>query len=306
MTQNIKIIGPENIVNGKLLAEQIIASANDSITKILQTDAENNAIQKLPHLAILLIGNDPASELYVKTKSARAKELGIETSLYKFPSDTKQSEILFLIDVLNDDENINGIMIQLPLPKNFGTDEILNRVAKIKDVDGTADNSDFYPATSLAIMETLHTITQELGIKIAGKIATVIGASKDVGQPTQKLLTDEKVISTMVDKSWAQKDIIALCQKSDIVITATGNKFLVEKNWIKNGAIVIDVGITRIGTTETGKAILRGDADIENIKTIASAITPVVGGIGPVTISMLMKNVITAYQNQNKKLKQEK
>ncbi len=296
----MKIIGKDNIVNGKLLAEKIFASVGDSISEILKTDAEKHKTARLPHLSILLIGNNPASELYIKTKSARAKELGIETSLYRFPEDAKLEDILFLIDVLNEDENVNGIMTQLPLPKQFDAEKILNRVAPEKDVDGTADKSDFFSATALAIMETLRTVARELDIKLPGKIATVIGASKDVGQPTQKLLTNEKVKSTIVDKSWSEQDIKSLCQKSDIIVTATGNQNLVKKDWVKNGAIIIDVGITRIGTTADGKAILAGDADTENIKKIASAITPVIGGIGPNTISMLMKNIVTAYKNQNK------
>jgi len=295
-----KIINDEHIIDGKSLAESVIDDVKHDISNILKwSDKHCNKTIKLPHLAIILVGDNPASQLYVKTKSEKAKDLGIETSLYKFSDSVTEADILFLIDTLNKDTDINGIMVQLPLPACFDTEKILNSVVPIKDVDGTSDNSKFTPATALAIIKTIDVVAEELNIDLKGKIATVIGASKEVGNPVHDLLISKGVISTITDKNWDELAIKDLCVKSDIVVSATGCMGLIKSDWVKIDAIIVDVGITKIGVSASGKAILRGDVDINGVKNKVSAITPVVGGIGPVTISMLMTNIVKAYELQN-------
>ena len=294
------IISEKHIVDGKVLAESIINDVKTDIADILKWNDEHcHKTIKLPHLAIILVGDNPASSLYVKTKSTKAKELGIEASLYKFPASVNEEDILFLIQTLNSDNDINGIMVQLPLPHNLNTENILNSVIPIKDVDGTASNSKFVPATALAVVRTIDVISEELNINLKDKVATVIGSSKEVGRPVHNLLTSKGIISTVTDKTCKEDSIKDLCSKSDIIVSATGCMSLVKRDWIKDGAVVIDVGITKVGVSASGKAILKGDVDIDNVLDKVSAITPVVGGIGPITISMLMTNIVKAYRSQN-------
>lgn len=295
-----KIISDEHIINGKFLADVVIDEVKSEISDLLKYASDNHVTQRLPHLAIILVGDNPASELYVKTKSNRAKEIGIETSLYKFSNTVKEQDILFLIDTLNKDSDINGIMIQLPLPKNINTENILNSVLPIKDVDGTCDNSEFIPATARAIIKVIDTVTDELNIDLNGKVATVIGSSKEVGKPVHNILISKGISSQIVDKNFSEDYIKNLCTNSDIIVSATGSAGLIKQDWVKYNSIVVDVGITKIGVSASGKAILRGDADIDNIKGKVVAITPVVGGIGPITVSMLMSNIVQAYKLQYK------
>lgn len=199
------IISDGHIVDGKTIADNIINDVKLDISSILKWDDEHcHKTIKLPHLTIILVGDNPASALYVKTKSAKAKELGIEASLYRFSGNVSEEDVLFLIQTLNEDNNVNGIMIQLPLPPHLNTEKILNSVTPIKDVDGTADNSEFVPATALAIIKTIDIVSDELNIDLKGKVATVIGSSKEVGKPVHNLLMSKGVISTITDKTWKE------------------------------------------------------------------------------------------------------
>ena len=287
----------DKIIDGKSLSNTIA----ENLKKEIQQICSNEKINTPPNLAIILIGEDPASELYVKAKANISKDLGIETSVYKIPSETKEKDILFLIDTLNKDETINGIIVQLPLPDKFNTDKILSKIDHTKDVDGEVEKSSFTPATAIAAMTILKEVFSEIDDVIKNKSAVVIGDSKIVGKPIHNLLLEEEVKSINVNTNNSVDEIKKLCQQSDIIVSATGQAEMIKSDWVKEDAIIIDIGITKIGTNEkTGKSILRGDVAINEVKYKVCAITPVIGGIGPMTIIMLMQNTIKAFKEQNK------
>lgn len=287
----------DKIIDGKSLSNTIA----ENLKKEIQQICSNEKINTPPNLAIILIGEDPASELYVKAKANISKDLGIETSVYKIPSETNEKDILFLIDTLNKDETINGIIVQLPLPEKFNTDKILSKIDPAKDVDGEVEKSSFTPATAIAAMTILKEVFSEIDDVIKNKSAVVIGDSKIVGKPIHNLLLEEKVKSINVNTNNSVDEIKKLCQQSDIIVSATGQAEMIKSDWVKEDAIIIDIGITKIGTNEkTGKSILRGDVAINEVKDKVCAITPVIGGIGPMTIIMLMQNTIKAFKEQNK------
>ena len=246
-----------------------------------------------PKLAIILAGDDEASLIYVKNKQKSAKEIGIETKLFHLPTSCSEEKITNIIEDMNNDPDINGIIVQLPLPEHLNTNLIINKISPLKDVDGfhpyntgMLQNNEkpyFVAATPLGIM----TLIKEKYPNLTGKNVVIIGASLIVGRPLATLLLNQECTVTITHIH--TKNIKDLTQKADILVAACGVANLVKKDWIKRDAILIDVGINRLN----GK--ICGDIDFEDIQDYAKAITPVPGGVGPMTIAMLLQNTYEGY-----------
>ena len=275
------------IINGRQIANQILENIGKNISE--------SAI--LPKLAIILVGDDEASRVYVKNKQKASEQVGICAQLFHLPTDTTQENVLKLIDDCNNDAEINGIIVQLPLPEHLNSGEIINRISPLKDVDGfhpyntgLLQNNEkpyFIAATPLGIM----TMLQTLSMNLSGKNAVLIGASLIVGRPLATLLLNQECTVTITHIH--TRNIKELTAKADILVAACGVANLVKKDWVKDGAVLIDVGINR----ENGK--LCGDIDFEDVKEKASSITPVPGGVGPMTVAMLLQNTYNAYLLQH-------
>lgn len=250
-----------------------------------------------PGLAVIIVGDDPASQVYVRNKEKACEECGFYSVKYALDADTTQSELNALIDRLNKDEKINGILCQLPLPKHLDDKEVINRIDPIKDVDAfhpvnvgaiMIGDYNFLPCTPAGVMELIHST----GVDVTGKKAVVIGRSNIVGKPMAMLLLHENATVEITHSKTL--DLKSITKEADILVAAIGRAKFVTADMVKNGAIVIDVGMNR---DENGK--LCGDVDFENVKDKCSFITPVPGGVGPMTISMLMRNTLTAAKLQN-------
>lgn len=250
-----------------------------------------------PGLAVIIVGDDPASQVYVRNKEKACEECGFYSVKYALDADTTQSELNALIDKLNKDEKINGILCQLPLPKHLDDKEVINRIDPIKDVDAfhpvnvgaiMIGDYNFLPCTPAGVMELIH----YTGVDVTGKKAVVIGRSNIVGKPMAMLLLHENATVEITHSKTL--DLKSITKEADILVAAIGRAKFVTADMVKNGAIVIDVGMNR---DENGK--LCGDVDFENVKDKCSFITPVPGGVGPMTISMLMRNTLTAAKLQN-------
>lgn len=250
-----------------------------------------------PGLAVIIVGDDPASQVYVRNKEKACEECGFYSVKYALDADTTQSELNALIDKLNNDEKINGILCQLPLPKHLDDKEVINRIDPIKDVDAfhpvnvgaiMIGDYNFLPCTPAGVMELIHST----GVDVTGKKAVVIGRSNIVGKPMAMLLLHENATVEITHSKTL--DLKSITKEADILVAAIGRAKFVTADMVKNGAIVIDVGMNR---DENGK--LCGDVDFENVKDKCSFITPVPGGVGPMTISMLMRNTLTAAKLQN-------
>lgn len=250
-----------------------------------------------PGLAVIIVGDDPASQVYVRNKEKACEECGFYSVKYALDADTTQSELNALIDKLNKDEKINGILCQLPLPKHLDDKEVINRIDPIKDVDAfhpvnvgaiMIGDYNFLPCTPAGVMELIHST----GVDVTGKKAVVIGRSNIVGKPMAMLLLHENATVEITHSKTL--DLKSITKEADILVAAIGRAKFVTADMVKNDAIVIDVGMNR---DENGK--LCGDVDFENVKDKCSFITPVPGGVGPMTISMLMRNTLTAAKLQN-------
>ena len=250
-----------------------------------------------PGLAVVIVGNDPASKVYVGRKEAMCAELGMYSEKYALPEDTAQSELLALIEKLNSDPNIHGILVQLPLPEPLDEKAVIAAIAPQKDVDAfhpvnvgkiMIGDYDFVPCTPAGIMELIA----ESGVEVEGKNCVVIGRSNIVGKPMSMLLLHKNGTVTICHSR--TKNLAEITRNADILVAAVGRAHFVTADMVKPGAVVIDVGMNRL---EDGK--LAGDVDFDAVEPISAAITPVPGGVGPMTISMLMKNTITAAKRQN-------
>ena len=276
------------LIDGKQIATEIKKELQQKITEL--SDA--------PKLAVILAGHDGPSEIYVKNKQKSAFELGIETTLYAFEDNVSQEELEKLIDNLNEDQSVNGIMIQLPLPKHLNTENLLNRILPAKDVDGfhafnigllqKGNRSGMIAATPKGILRLI----KKINVELKGKNALVVGRSNIVGKPMAMLLLGEDCTVTMAHAK--TKDLKSFCLNADIIVSATGCPKMIKGDWVKKGAVVIDVGICR---DEDGK--LCGDVDFDEVRKVASYITPVPGGVGPMTIAMLLENTYEAYLKQH-------
>ena len=280
-----------DIIDGKAFAATIRAE----VARDAALFREKTGIQ--PGLAVVLVGNDPASEVYVRNKGIQAKEAGFASLEYKLPADTTQEALLAKVAELNADPQVHGILVQLPLPKHLDADAVLNAITPDKDVDGFhpvnvgrlwTGNPVSIPCTPLGCSLILR---DRLG-DLAGKRAIVIGRSNIVGKPMVALLLAANATVTVAHSR--SPDLPALCRFADIVIAAVGKAQLVKGDWLKPGAIVLDVGINRI--TEGDKTRLVGDVDFASAVETAGAITPVPGGIGPMTIACLLRNTLACAQ----------
>ncbi len=258
-----------------------------------------------PGLATVLIGDNPASEIYVRNKIKSCQEIGVESFPHNLPKTMTQKEVLALLDELNADTKVNGILVQLPLPEQLGTEELLTRIKPEKDVDGfhpmnvyklyANKNLKEIEASGCLLPCTPHGILvmlQEAGIDPSGKHAVIVGRSTIVGKPMQLLLMACNATVTVCHSR--TKNINDVIRQGDIVVAAMGVARFVKKEMVTDGAVVIDVGMNRVD----GK--LCGDVDFDAVKEVASKITPVPGGVGPMTIAMLMKNTVRAAKVQNK------
>lgn len=271
------------IIDGKQIAADIREKLKQKIARL----------PVAPQLAIVLVGNDEPSLIYVRNKQKASAQIGLQSQLYHVDEDTSEEELLNVIAKLNADKQINGIIVQLPLPKQLNTNRIINAISPLKDVDGfhpyntgMLQNNEqpyFIAATPLGVMKLIKSVNQNL----SGKNVVLIGASLIVGRPLATLLLNQECTVSITHAQ--TKNIKELTTKADILVAACGVAKLVKADWIKENAILIDVGINR----DSGK--LCGDIDFEDVKEKAGAITPVPGGVGPMTIAMLLSNTVDAY-----------
>lgn len=253
----------------------------------------------IPKLVVVLIGNDPASKSYVSGKQKAADFIGIDSELITLDDTTSEQALLDLIEQLNNDESVNGILVQLPLPDQINEQAIIEAISLEKDVDGfhpisigrmLTQQDTFLPCTPYGIL----TMLQSKNIEMAGKHAVIIGRSNIVGKPVGQLLLNEHATVSYCHSR--TKDLKAMTKQADILIAAVGREEMIDASYIKPGAVVIDVGVNR-----TKEGTLTGDVDFDSAKAVASYITPVPKGVGPMTITMLMKNTIKAAKNQHTK-----
>ncbi len=275
-----------SIIDGNKIAQDI----RNEVRKGAQELKEQQGI--IPGLAVVLVGDDPASQVYVGRKAKACAEVGFLSREYQLPAETEEKKLLKIIKKLNKDDLVHGILVQLPLPKHISTETIIAAIDPCKDVDGfhpvnvgglVTGTPLFVPCTPRGIMELIS----RSGIELAGKEAVVVGRSNIVGKPMALLLLAQNATVTMCHSK--TKDLAAVTGRADVLVAAIGKPHMIKANMVKDGAIVIDVGVNRL---ENGK--LAGDVAFEEVAAKASFITPVPGGVGPMTIAMLMKNTLEA------------
>ncbi len=288
--------GEANMTQAKLIdGNAFSATLRDEITARVHELRDHHHV--VPGLAVVLVGEDPASQVYVRNKHKRTVESGMNSFEHKLPADTSEKDLLTLIEGLNDDPAVHGILVQLPLPKHINAEKVIEAIRPDKDVDGfhpwnvgmlASGGIGLIPCTPLGSMMLLR---DTLG-KLAGLKAVVIGRSNIVGKPMAHLLIRESCTVTVAHSR--TKDLPAEVRAADIVVAAVGQPEMVRGDWIKPGATVIDVGINRVPGAEPGKTKLVGDVNFAEAVQVAGAITPVPGGVGPMTIACLLRNTLTA------------
>ena len=284
------------LIDGKKISEKVL----DEIKFSVQNRVKNNL--KIPHLAAILVGDDGASKTYVNSKIKACEKVGFKSSLFKFDDSISEIELINQIKNINENDDIDGFIVQLPLPKHINQEVILNKVSPAKDVDGFHPNNygkmtlgidTFIPATPAGIVELI----ERSEIQTEGKKCLVIGRSQIVGRPISILLSQNKSFgnSTVTVAHSRSKDLEKLCLDSDIIISAIGIPEFIKGNMIKKGSSIIDVGITRVDDLSSPKGYrIVGDVDFKSVSNTVGYITPVPGGVGPMTISMLLKNTLKA------------
>lgn len=282
------------LIDGKEVANRVREGLKAEI-------AELTAAGHTPGLAVVLVGEDPASQVYVGSKVKACAELGLYSQKWALPADTTQEELVELIHKLNADDRIHGILVQSPPPPHIDEEAVILNIDPRKDVDGfhpvnvaklvLEEEEGFVPCTPLGCMELL----KAYGVETAGKHAVVVGRSMIVGKPMANLLVAKKANATVTIAHSRTKDLPGLCRTADIIVAAVGRPEMIKADFVKEGAVVIDVGINRIpdATRPRGYRIV-GDVDFEAVKDRCSYITPVPGGVGPMTIAMLMANTVKA------------
>ncbi len=289
------------IIDGKIIAAEVRAETKQEVEKFVGLYKIN------PCLAVVLVGENPASQVYVRTKSKMAKEIGMDVEDHIKDTNISEQELIDLINQLNNDKKVNGILVQLPLPDHIDSRVIIDAIDPIKDADGfhalnVGRNSiggdllkkSFVPCTPLGCYLMLKKSIPNL----SGMHAVIIGRSNIVGKPMAQLLLEESCTVTIVHSR--TKDIETITRQADILVAAVGRPLMVKSDWIKPGAVVIDVGINRVEHPEdTSKTMLVGDVDYADAINVASAITPVPGGVGPMTIACLLRNTVEAAFRQN-------
>lgn len=278
-----------NIIDGKKIAEEVRAEIKQEVTEL-----KNRGIE--PGLAVVLVGDNPASQVYVNNKHKACGEAGIYSEVHRLPVDTPQEEVLALIAQLNYDKKIHGILVQLPLPEQIEEKAVINAIAPAKDVDGfgpanvgnlVIGDECFSPCTPHGIIVMLD----KIGVDPKGQRAVIVGRSNIVGKPVAMMLLHRHATVTICHTR--TRDLVWECKQGDILVVAAGRPRVITGEMIKEGAVVIDVGVNRL---ENGK--LCGDVDFESASQAASWITPVPGGVGPMTITMLLKNTVEATKRQ--------
>ena len=279
-----------NIISGKAVAAALNAQTAEQVQQLRAQGAEVS-------LAVIIVGDDPASRVYVNNKKKACEYVGFRSLEYAMPAETTQEELIALIEELNDRDDVNGILCQLPVPKHIDDKAVIAAISVEKDVDAFSSfnvgkimigDYDFLPCTPAGVMEMLH----YYDIEVEGKNCVVIGRSNIVGKPMSMLLLHENGTVTMTHSR--TKDLASFTKEADILVAAVGRAKFVTDDMVKDGAVVIDVGMNR---DENGK--LCGDVDFDSVKEKCSYITPVPGGVGPMTIAMLMQNTLKAYHIQN-------
>ena len=273
------------IIKGKEVAEHVLADVRAGVDALLARGIT-------PCLAVILVGDDPASEVYVRKKKEKCEELGIRSLQIHLPAETTQQELLARVEALNADPSVHGVLCQLPLPEQIDEQTIVRAVRPEKDVDGftcriSADERDLMPCTSAGVMEMLR----YAGVAVAGKRCVVVGRSNIVGKPMAALLLQADGTVTVCHSK--TRDLAAVTREADILVAAVGKPHFITADMVKEGAVVIDVGVNRMAEKK-----LLGDVDFEAVEKKASFITPVPGGVGLMTIAMLMKNTVRAAAQQ--------
>ena len=289
------------LIDGKKISEKVL----DEIKLSVKNRVKKNL--KIPHLAAILVGDDGASKTYVNSKIKACKKVGFKSSLFKFDYSISEIDLINQIEKINQNDDIDGFIVQLPLPKHINQESILNKITPAKDVDGFHPNNygkmtlginSFIPATPAGIIELI----ERSEIQTEGKKCLVIGRSQIVGRPISILLSQNKIFgnSTVTVAHSRTKDLEKLCLDSDIIISAIGIPEFIKGNMIKKGSSIIDVGITRVEdlSSPNGYRIV-GDVDFKSVSDNVGFITPVPGGVGPMTISMLLKNTLKACKNSD-------
>jgi len=289
-----------------LVLDGKISSAAVKASLLEQTSALKAAGKRTPHLAAILVGNDGASETYVASKVRNCEETGFESSLFRFEASVTEAELLAQIEALNTNENVDGILVQLPLPKHIDDAKVIEAINPKKDVDG------FHPSNAGRLVQGLNTFIpatpygvllmfEHFKIETKGKRAVVIGRSNIVGRPMSILLSSDhpqgNCTVTCCHRYTPKEDLIEICSKADILVVAVGMPDFIDASMIKPGAVIIDVGITRVADATAAKGFrIKGDVNYASAITVASAVTPVPGGVGLMTIAGLLKNTMKAYQ----------
>ncbi|KAL5019301.1 hypothetical protein ScPMuIL_005023 [Solemya velum] len=294
------------IIDGRAIAQTIKDEVKAQVEKIVSSAGRR------PHLCVILVGDDPASAVYVKNKIESANYTGISSDNIKLPNNSTQKEVVDIIKALNTNADVDGILVQLPIAGHMDERTICNTVVPHKDVDGfhvlnagrfMVDQKAFMPATPAGVME----IIRRVGIKTRGQNAVVCGRSKNVGLPIAMLLHADgnhdsnaggDATTTICHRNTPHDQLRRLTETADLIVSATGVRNLITGDMVKEGVAVIDVGITRIVDPKSGKARLVGDVDFESVAEKASFITPVPGGVGPVTVAMLLQNTLKAYKRE--------
>ena len=283
------------IISGTEIAKEIREELKQEIAEL---KAKHNLV---PGLVTVLVGEDPASQVYVGSKVKTCEALGVYSERHDLPVDTSEADLLALIDKLNKDPRIHGILVQLPLPKHINETNVLFAINPKKDVDGfhpvnvgklMIGEPDYLPCTPHGIQQLLI----RSGVEIEGAEVVVVGRSNIVGKPIANILLQKQkgANATVTVCHTRTRDISFHTKRADILIVAAGRPKAITADMVKEGVVVIDVGVNRIGMSESGKAILAGDVDFEAVKEKAKAISPVPGGVGPMTITMLMLNTVRA------------
>lgn len=280
------------LMDGKAVAESVRGELKERVDKLASRHG------RPPGLAVMLIGENPASQIYVKNKTQSCKKVGIASHLHQFGEDAQLNEILDCINSLNQSPAIDGILVQLPLPKHLPTEQILFAVNPRKDVDGLHPHNlgllasgkvGLRPCTPLGIMVLL----ERYNVELEGRRAVVIGRSNLVGKPISLMLMEKNATVTMCHSR--SRDLDAIVREGDVVIAAAGKAELVSGSWLKTGAVVIDVGIHRRNLAD-GQSEIVGDVNFQEALPVASLITPVPGGVGPMTVAMLLSNAVQSYE----------
>jgi methylenetetrahydrofolate dehydrogenase (NADP+)/methenyltetrahydrofolate cyclohydrolase len=281
------------VLDGKKLAEEVRAEVKKGVDAFVAKHG------RAPGLTVILVGEDPASQVYTRNKEKMAKEVGMNGALHRLPAETSEADLLAFLDKLNRDDAVDGILVQLPLPKQIDSEKVLDAVHPAKDVDGfhpvnagllASGRASLVACTPRGCMK----LVELSGVKLEGARAVVVGRSNIVGKPVAQLLLAKNATVTIAHSR--TKDLAAVCREADVLVAAVGKAEMIKGDYVKPGAVVIDVGINRVDAPELGpgKTRLVGDVAYAEAAAVAGAITPVPGGVGPLTIACLLENTLIA------------